>query len=399
MASISELAEWVAGIYRIEQEDPVLGGEPNEVTKAGLSNIPHQQLAKRTLWLREALLAAGLGLEVSRNVSNLDTITVSGFFNAGPGATGSPDGTASVVVIHMPGIGTSQAYQVAGRIGTTNRMWFRRKNGSEWGTWQEIRHSGNTGTAASGTLQTSATDATAGRVLTTGAFGLGAQAPSTTNLDGLLRTGFYTFSNSSSGAPSIGFGYDGVMLHIEGNGTSQRNQIAFVNDRVMHRIDDLAGSGWNGWIELATVGGTVPTDRTITAGNGLTGGGSLAANRTVTLGTPSAITATSENTVTATSHTHAITSATIRTLLADSGLGAVGTYAFLRRATANNAIQKGDSYAGSALRYAGVIDSGGDYKDQQELSDNSAPSGTWIAMGSIGSISTQYSATLFLRIA
>lgn len=45
---------------------------------------------------------------------------------------------------------------------------------------------------------------------------------------------------------------------------------------------------------------------TITAGNGLTGGGNLTANRTITLGTPGSITSTSTNAVTTTSHTHAI---------------------------------------------------------------------------------------------
>jgi len=44
----------------------------------------------------------------------------------------------------------------------------------------------------------------------------------------------------------------------------------------------------------------------ITAGNGLTGGGTLAATRTVTLGTPGSITNTSTNAVTTTSHTHAL---------------------------------------------------------------------------------------------
>lgn len=45
---------------------------------------------------------------------------------------------------------------------------------------------------------------------------------------------------------------------------------------------------------------------TVTAGNGLTGGGSLAENRTISLGTPSTITGTSTNSATAQSHTHAI---------------------------------------------------------------------------------------------
>lgn len=45
---------------------------------------------------------------------------------------------------------------------------------------------------------------------------------------------------------------------------------------------------------------------TITAGAGLTGGGDLSENRTVTLGTPSTITGTTTNSVTADSHTHEI---------------------------------------------------------------------------------------------
>ena len=48
----------------------------------------------------------------------------------------------------------------------------------------------------------------------------------------------------------------------------------------------------------------------ITAGNGLTGGGDLSANRTVSLGTPTTISSNSTNSVTTDSHTHAIDTAT-----------------------------------------------------------------------------------------
>ncbi|MDT4840119.1 hypothetical protein FQZ97_739310 [compost metagenome] len=44
----------------------------------------------------------------------------------------------------------------------------------------------------------------------------------------------------------------------------------------------------------------------VTAGNGLSGGGSIAASRTITLGTPSTITNATTNSVTTTSHTHEI---------------------------------------------------------------------------------------------
>jgi len=50
----------------------------------------------------------------------------------------------------------------------------------------------------------------------------------------------------------------------------------------------------------------VPTARTITAGNGLTGGGSLAADRTVHMGTPGSITTSSANSASGTTHTHAL---------------------------------------------------------------------------------------------
>ncbi|WP_347453649.1 phage tail protein [Acinetobacter thermotolerans] len=46
--------------------------------------------------------------------------------------------------------------------------------------------------------------------------------------------------------------------------------------------------------------------RSIVAGNGLSGGGELNANRTLTLGTPGTITASTGNTVSASSHTHSL---------------------------------------------------------------------------------------------
>ena len=51
------------------------------------------------------------------------------------------------------------------------------------------------------------------------------------------------------------------------------------------------------------------TDRDVLAGNGLTGGGNLGSDVTITLGTPSTITDVSTNNVTGTTHTHAITAA------------------------------------------------------------------------------------------
>lgn len=52
MANLLEDNSYPSGIYQIEITDPVLGGPPNEATKAGVDNIPHQQLARRTNWLK-----------------------------------------------------------------------------------------------------------------------------------------------------------------------------------------------------------------------------------------------------------------------------------------------------------------------------------------------------------
>ena len=57
-----------------------------------------------------------------------------------------------------------------------------------------------------------------------------------------------------------------------------------------------------------TITGTATNcSRSVLAGNGITGGGALSADRTITLGTPGTLTGTTANAVTSTSHTHAIT--------------------------------------------------------------------------------------------
>ncbi|TLP67082.1 hypothetical protein FEE96_06970 [Parasedimentitalea maritima] len=58
MTNLPEASGWVAGIYQIEQTDPVLGGPPNLETGAGIANVQAQQLAERTVWLKAEIAAA-----------------------------------------------------------------------------------------------------------------------------------------------------------------------------------------------------------------------------------------------------------------------------------------------------------------------------------------------------
>ena len=49
MANLKEQDKWEDGVYQIEENDPVLGGEN------GITNKPIKQLANRTLWLKKTL--------------------------------------------------------------------------------------------------------------------------------------------------------------------------------------------------------------------------------------------------------------------------------------------------------------------------------------------------------
>lgn len=88
MANLNENDVWAEGVYQIEQTDPVLGGPPNEATKAGLSNIPHLQLARRTRWLKTKVD------ELLETVVNA-TSTVAGIVRLSTSVTNSSTTTAA----------------------------------------------------------------------------------------------------------------------------------------------------------------------------------------------------------------------------------------------------------------------------------------------------------------
>jgi hypothetical protein len=52
MGTLNDSGDSFPDVLQFEQTDPVVTGEPNEATGAGLDNIPHLQLARRTRWLK-----------------------------------------------------------------------------------------------------------------------------------------------------------------------------------------------------------------------------------------------------------------------------------------------------------------------------------------------------------
>lgn len=103
-------------------------------------------------------------------------------------------------------------------------------------------------------------------------------------------------------------------------------------------------------VEYPNASGVPPT-RTITAGDGLTGGGDLSANRTIDMGTPGTVTAASSNGVTADSHTHAVT--------ASSNPGAAAS---LLKSDANGALRLKRLGLNAAPSGDGHLDYAGDLK-------------------------------------
>jgi hypothetical protein len=139
-----------------------------------------------------------------------------------------------------------------------------------------------------------------------------------------------------------------------------------------------AGAGITG-VTQANVTGLVTAlaakadDATVmTAGNGLSGGGSLAAARTFTMGTPGSVTATSTNAVTTTSHTHSLSSSAVRTLYAEGGAGVLGTFGhFVCTGTVAASLRSaGYQAAGSTLLWSSVVGY-----------TQAAPAGTWELCG------------------
>lgn len=95
-------------------------------------------------------------------------------------------------------------------------------------------------------VQSSASDATSGRLLKVGAFGLGDTLISTPDFDALTKTGFYVNSNAAAvGAPTAVSNWHVIHFH---NADTVRTQIAFrPGDMRMRRY---ISSSWGSWSRI-----------------------------------------------------------------------------------------------------------------------------------------------------
>ncbi|QRE00589.1 hypothetical protein [Pseudomonas phage Itty13] len=358
--------------------------------------------------------AFGLGKMLDLRGTVLESGTPTDVFGKGMVAgfaRGGSDG------LNIPAVAGTNQYGVlivngqwsdtSGGHGAAQRMFIRngnlffqvQSNATTWGPWSQafsdvnltitdfartilddanaaaVRQTLELGSAAQWDAQASVGDTALNRLLRMGAFGLGGVmiGPSV-GIGQSNPTGFYY----RSGEPGGHFFLD-VRLSSTTAGFRLSN-LPYQDRFFLHAAAGANSIGLRSPVEIYHTG-NMPT---LTAGNGLTGGGALNADRTLTLGTPGTISTGTGNSVTATSHTHALslTTADVTSLTADAGIGAIGTYAYLFNSSGPN-VGAGGTTSGANLRWT-----------SHNAVSGGAPSGTWRCMGN----GNTGGATVWLRI-
>ena len=279
MAGLKEENKWENNIYRIEESDPVVGGED------GVSNKPQKQLANRTLWLKtkiEELFNKGKPKKITKTTTNLV---------ANDGHTHEID-KASLTV--------SGIVQLTDSINQDSSVFAATAKAVK-----TAYDKGNSAYSLAGTKANSSTNITAGNGLTGG----GNLTSSRTIALG-TPSSITAASTNTATSTSHTHAIDKASLEVAGivqltDSINQDSSVFAATAKAVKTAYDKGNSAYS-------LAGTKANSSTnISAGNGLTGGGNLTSNRTLALGTPSSITAASTNAVTSTSHSHEIDKASL----------------------------------------------------------------------------------------
>lgn len=249
---------------------PVFTGDPKAPTVAATDN---DTSIATTAFVRSAMALFGLGSAASKFDGNIDTVALTGVYlvsgNEGTLPTwpaGVPGVTAGSAItggtlFHMErgsGSAATQVFDAFTSADVAVTMIRTKRLGGTWLPWREIWTSGNT------PKQTSLSDTDAGKMLTTGSFGLGAAAIGFLgNIDAILATGFYMVSSGTLGTKPVNSNGSviaaGTILHIERGSSSAATQIwdSLYGDSTTAtrfvRSKNNVGV-WSGWEEIITAG-------------------------------------------------------------------------------------------------------------------------------------------------
>jgi hypothetical protein len=213
-------------------------------------------------------------------------------------------------------------------------------------------------TALAGKLPIGANAVSATKLATTRAITLTGDVTGTLNFDGTAAVSMVTVVGDDS--------HNHTTTNIDGLDTALAGKAPTTHTHTTAQVTGLdtalAGKAASSHTHttanvtgLDTALAAKADDATVfTAGNGLSGGGSIGIARTFTLGTPTAITATSTDSVAATSHTHSLSAANIGTRIGQLAVGNVGTWALMYYA---NTVYRapGFALAGASLGFAATV--------------------------------------------
>jgi len=238
----------------------------------------------------------GQGVEVPGDNCNL--ITVNGTYRMSSATANAwPSKLSGDVLIHAA-YASAFALQIGGH--RAGKAFIRYNYSGTWTSWVELLNETH--------RQTNDKDVTSGALLTVGAFGLGPSGAALPNNDCNLApaSGVYGLNSGALNSPLGGSGHS--LLHV-GYNSDNASQLLFERGRSTIYWRAKSAGTWSAWTSLYHAGNLSPveTSRIITAGVGMQGGGSLAENRTISLGTPGTITKSSTNSVSSNSHTHELT--------------------------------------------------------------------------------------------
>lgn len=137
MTNLTKSAGWPE-VRQLEETDPVLGGAPNPETGEGLDNVPHLQLLQRTEKLK--LKFEGLGIWDDANiedVTDLDAIEGTKFFRFDVNAQSAPPSNNSYVAVGHQIESSEKTAQMV-HIWQDTAIYVRIKNVNGWTDWEAV---------------------------------------------------------------------------------------------------------------------------------------------------------------------------------------------------------------------------------------------------------------------
>lgn len=314
---------------------------------------------------------------------NITSTTMNYTVASGASHAWNVNGT-EVMRVNTSGLTLSQPLAVAeGGTGTTSAAGIRSMLGLA-----TIATSGSASDLGSGTVPNARISGAYDGITTLGQTGM---HTITTDSEAIRIAG------SASGDPYMTF-YKGAtrqayIQHADGTAASQGislwNDIATGGDTAftVRNSGGVNGLGYRvGTTDYTVVHtgnydslGLAPESRQVIAGNGLTGGGALSSNVTITMGTPGNITNSTTNSVTSTSHTHALGFVAAEVY---QGTGVNDT----NLALGHHIIAVGGSNYNRNVSVACYLYSADNFQYANDSASNKGTqlSGTWRARGSIG---------------